>query len=82
VNRSCRYRPRCDRIIDVIEPVEVHYRWRPRLSDAGDEMVPETAVNGQARAIVTFNRRHHGGVPSRFGSAVISPSEALKRIRQ
>src|SRR5450432_1371122 len=34
-------------IIDVIEPVEVHYQWRPQLSDAGDEMVLEAAVNGQ-----------------------------------
>ena len=24
-----------DAIIDVIEPVEVHYQWRPLLSDAG-----------------------------------------------
>ncbi len=71
-----------DAIIDVIEPVEVHYQWRPQLSDAGDEMVLETAVNGQADAIVTFNRRHYGDIPSRFGIAVISPAEALKRIGQ
>ena len=71
-----------DAIIDVIEPVEVHYQWRPQLSDAGDEMVLETAVNGGADAIVTFNRRHYGETPSRFGIEVISPAEALGRIRK
>jgi putative PIN family toxin of toxin-antitoxin system len=69
-------------IIDVIEPVEVHYQWRPQLSDAGDEMVLETAVNGRADAIVTFNRRHYGNVPSRFGIDVITPADALGRIKQ
>jgi putative PIN family toxin of toxin-antitoxin system len=69
-----------DAIIDVVEPVEVHYQWRPQLSDAGDEMVLETAVNGRADAIVTFNRRHYGDVPSRFGIEVISPADALRRI--
>jgi putative PIN family toxin of toxin-antitoxin system len=69
-------------IIDVIEPVEVHYQWRPQLADAGDEMVLETAVNGRADAIVTFNRRHYGGVPSRFGIDVVRPADALERIKQ
>jgi putative PIN family toxin of toxin-antitoxin system len=69
-------------IIDVIEPVEVHYQWRPQLSDAGDEMVLETAVNGRADAIVTFNRRHYGDAPSRFGIDVIRPADALERIMQ
>jgi predicted nucleic acid-binding protein len=67
-------------IIDVIEPVEVHYQWRPQLSDAGDEMVLETAANGRADAIVTFNRRHYGEIPSRFGIKVLSPADALRRI--
>lgn len=70
-----------DAIIDVIVPVEVHYQWRPQLSDAGDEMVLEAAVNGQADAIVTFNRRDYGSAPERFGIAVLSPAEALRRVR-
>lgn len=71
-----------DAIIDVIEPVHVDYQWRPQLSDAGDEMVLETAVNGRADAIVTFNRRHYGRAPPRFGIEVISPAEAVERIRK
>ena len=68
-------------IIDVIEPVEVHYQWRPQLSDPDDDMVLEAAVNGRADAIVTFNRRDYGAVPARFGIDVLSPAEALRRIR-
>ena len=71
-----------DAIIDVIQPVEVHYQWRPLLSDAGDEMVLEAAANGRAEAIVTFNRRDYGTAPGRFGIEVLSPAEALRRIRE
>ena len=70
-----------DAIIDVIEPVEVHYQWRPQLSDAGDEMVLEAAVNGRADAIVTFNRKDFGIAPARFGIALLSPADALRRVR-
>src|ERR1700732_625618 len=65
-----------DAIIDVIEPVEVHYQWRPQLSDAGDEMVLEAAANGRADAIVTFNGRDYGTAPGRFGIEVMTPAEA------
>jgi putative PIN family toxin of toxin-antitoxin system len=68
-------------ILDVVEPVEIYYRWRPQLHDAGDEMVLEAAVNGQADAIVTFNRTDYGTAPARFGIAVMTPGEVLPRIR-
>ncbi len=70
-----------DSIIDVIEPVAVNYQWRPQLSDAGDEMVLEAAVNGHADAIVTFNRRDYGNAPAQFGIEVLSPQEALRSLR-
>ncbi|MCB1752642.1 MAG: putative toxin-antitoxin system toxin component, PIN family, partial [Gammaproteobacteria bacterium] len=44
----------------LIEPVKTHYLWRPTLRDPNDEMVLETAVNGRADAIVTFNIRDYG----------------------
>lgn len=68
-------------IVDIIEPVEVHYHWRPQLSDAADEMVLEAAVNGEANAIVTFNGKDFGDAPKRFGIEVLTPAEALRRIR-
>jgi putative PIN family toxin of toxin-antitoxin system len=70
-----------DSLIAVAEPVEVHFQWRPQLNDAGDEMVLEAAVNGQADAIVTFNRRDYGAGPARFGIDLLSPADALRRIR-
>ena len=70
-----------DAIIDVAEPVQVHYLWRPQLSDVGDEMVLEAAVNGRADAIVTFSRKAYGATPAGFGIDVIGPAEALKRMR-
>ena len=37
------------------EPVHLHFLWRPQLRDPADEMVLETALNGRADALVTFN---------------------------
>ena len=68
-------------LISIAEPVEVHFRWRPQLRDPGDEMVLETAVNGQAYALVTFNQRHYGKIPGKFGIEVLAPGDALRRIR-
>jgi putative PIN family toxin of toxin-antitoxin system len=69
-----------DTVIAMCEPVESHFIWRPQLRDPGDELVLEAAVNGHADAIVTFNRRHFGVVPRRFGIELLMPAEALRRI--
>jgi hypothetical protein len=63
------------------KPVRLAFRWRPRLPDPGDEMVLETAVNGNANAIVTFNQRHFEEAARNFHCAVILPRVALRRIR-
>ena len=54
---------------------------RPRLRDLGDELVLEAAVNGHAAFIAPFNRRDFGTVPLQFGTGVLTPSEAVRRIR-
>ncbi len=41
----------------LCEPVLIHKSWRPQLKDPGDEHLLETALNGGADAIVTFNQR-------------------------
>src|SRR5580658_4721689 len=46
-----------DDLAAVARPVRLAFRWRPRLSDPDDDMVLETAINGSAGAIVTFNQR-------------------------
>jgi putative PIN family toxin of toxin-antitoxin system len=71
-----------DAVIAMVEPVEPHYLWRPQLRDPGDELVLEAAVNGQAEAIVTFNKRDFGAAPARFGVALLTPAEAIRRIRR
>lgn len=40
----------------------------------------ETAVNGRADWLVTFNRRHVEAVSTRFGIAVASPAETVRRL--
>lgn len=69
-------------LIALAEPVHVHFLWRPQLRDPGDEMVLETAVNGRAGALVTFNVRDFGTVPSQFGVEVLLPREAIGRIKR
>jgi predicted nucleic acid-binding protein len=71
-----------DAVVAMVEPVEPHYLWRPQLRDPGDELVLEAAVNGQAEAIVTFNKRDFGSAPARFGVALLTPAEAIRRIRR
>ncbi len=64
----------------VSEPVATRFLWRPQLRDPADEMVLETAINGGADALVTFNRKDFRLVPRRFGITLLSPREALRRL--
>ena len=68
-------------IAGTVTPVELHYLWRPQLRDPDDEMVMETAVNARAEAIVTHNTKDFADAPGRFGIALWTPADALKRIR-
>jgi putative PIN family toxin of toxin-antitoxin system len=74
-----------DRILaslaSILEPVEVHYAWRPQLDDAGDELVLEAAVNGRAEGLVTHNVRDFAAAAPRFGLEVIRPAALLRRVR-
>jgi putative PIN family toxin of toxin-antitoxin system len=70
-----------DAVLAMVEPAETHFMWRPQLRDPADELVLEAAVNGRAAALVTFNRRDFGAVPARFGVEVLTPAEAIGRIR-
>ena len=64
----------------VAEPVTPRFLWRPQLRDPADEMVLDAAINGAADALVTFNRQDFGQAPARFGIALLSPREALRRL--
>ena len=68
-------------LAEAIEGVEISYSWRPQLSDAEDEMVLETAINGRADALVTHNVRDFAKGAARFGIRVRRPGEFLKEFR-
>ena len=60
-----------------VEPVSLHYIWRPQLRDPGDEMVLEAAVNARVHALVTLNVKDFSIAAPRFGLAVKTPAQAL-----
>jgi len=66
----------------LVEPVEVHFQWRPQVRDPSDEMVLEAAINGQADALVTYNVTHFASAGDRFGIAVIRPADLLKKVKR
>jgi putative PIN family toxin of toxin-antitoxin system len=69
-----------DAVAAVAEPVRLAFLWRPAAHDPDDDMVLEAAINGQADAIVTFNIRDFGKVADEFGTSVLTPGEALRRL--
>lgn len=71
-----------DALVAVGEPVRLSFRWRPILIDPEDDMVLETAVNGRADLLVTFNQQHFKEATDRFGVQIVSPGRALLRLRE
>lgn len=71
-----------DIVLDTLaahtEPVHLSYLWRPQLRDPNDEMVLETALNGCADALVTFNSRDFSDAAGRFSLKLVTPSECIK----
>jgi predicted nucleic acid-binding protein len=70
-----------DTILAIGTEVQMTRSWRPLLRDPDDEMVLETAINGRANAIITFNLADFAGIPMEFSVDVLSPQEALRRLR-
>ena len=69
-----------DTVVSVAEPVRLAFLWRPVLRDSDDDMVLETAVNGRADRLVTFNRKDFGATGERFGIVTCSPGDAWKLL--
>ena len=69
-----------DAIALVAEPIRISYLWRPVLADPGDDLVLETAVNGRADLVVTFNRRHFEPAAAPFGLEILAPADAVRRL--
>ena len=69
-----------DAICEIATQVMIRWHWRPQLNDPDDEMVLETAINGYADAIVTFNEADFVRAAKNFDLMVLAPSEALKKV--
>jgi putative PIN family toxin of toxin-antitoxin system len=65
----------------LLEPVEVHFQWRPQSRDPNDEMVLEAAINGHADALVTYNVADFAGPAERFKIPMLRPAELLKKVK-
>jgi predicted nucleic acid-binding protein len=52
------------------------------LPDPNDEMVLETAINGRADAIVTFNDRDFRPVAARFRCSVLRPGAVIRGLAE
>jgi predicted nucleic acid-binding protein len=52
------------------------------LPDPNDEMVLETAINGRADAIVTFNDRDFRPVAARFRCSVLRPGVVIRGLAE
>ncbi|MGD0104571.1 MAG: putative toxin-antitoxin system toxin component, PIN family [Rhodopila sp.] len=70
-----------DELAGVCVPVALDYRWRPVALDPDDDMVIETAINGGADAIATFNIGDMHAGAERFGIRVERPATILRRMR-
>lgn len=65
-----------DYFCQVAHKQEIHFLWRPMLSDPGDEFVLELAVAAGCKVIVTHNTKDFRG-SERFGISVATPGEFL-----
>jgi putative PIN family toxin of toxin-antitoxin system len=66
-----------DAIAVIAIPVVISYLWRPMLRDPDDELVLETAANGRADLLLTFNERDFAGA-ERFAFRVGRPGPAWR----
>jgi putative PIN family toxin of toxin-antitoxin system len=70
-----------DAFAAVAEPIALRFLWRPQLKDADDEMVLETAANGGANCLATFNLRHLAPAALTFGIIAAPPGTIWRKIR-
>jgi putative PIN family toxin of toxin-antitoxin system len=69
-----------DAVAGIARQVRLAFHWRPMLRDPDDDMVLETAVNGGADAIVTFNVKDFVDVACKFGIEIWRPGEAVGKL--
>lgn len=70
-----------DALAGLCIPVVFDYQWRPTGAHADDELVVETAVNGHADVLATFNLKDMREAGTTFGFNVQRPGPLVRRIR-
>jgi len=66
-------------IVSISHQTKLHFLWRPFLKDSFDDKVLETAVNGQAKAIITYNTKDFVGVKKYFDIDILTPAELFDK---
>ena len=66
-------------IVHISHKTKLHFLWRPFLKDSFDDKVLETAVNGQAQAIITYNTKDFAGVQKYFGIDILTPAQLFDK---
>ncbi len=69
-----------DELASLCVPVAFDYRWRPQARDPDDDLVLETAINGAADAVASFNVTDMQAGARRFGIPVIRPGAMVRRM--
>ena len=70
-----------DYLCRIAHRQEIHFLWRPALTDPKDEFVLEVAVTAACDALVTHNVRDFGGASS-FAPRVLTPFECLQVLEE
>ena len=70
-----------DELSGLCVPVAFDYRWRPVARDPDDDLVVETAINGFADVIASFNVADMRAGAAQFAIAVERPAVVVRRIR-
>jgi putative PIN family toxin of toxin-antitoxin system len=70
-----------DALAGICVPVVFDYKWRPTGAHIDDELVIETAINGHADAVATFNLKHMRDAGGAFGFQAQRPGPLVRRLR-
>jgi putative PIN family toxin of toxin-antitoxin system len=70
-----------DEFVILCVPVALDYRWRPQARDPDDDLVLETAINGGADVVASFNVADMRAGARRFGIPVERPDVVVRRMR-
>jgi putative PIN family toxin of toxin-antitoxin system len=68
-----------DVLAGVVQTVNIHFLWRPQLRDPSDDMVLETAINGSASDIITFNQKDFLPQAHNFGLRILRPAQYFQQ---